>query len=239
MKRFILRTGIIAMIVVVFVSRISLTEMKHRAAVGISGSPSSYRGIIDYLRNEKRFDESEIYLKEALKKYPGNIDFLYLLANQMRNTPDRYSEAEKIIHAGIVANEHIQRVEVLWEQLGKLYVTEKRYPEAEYAFGKGILLNPKNNQYDGPFFQLILLYENMDRTDEAIAALSRRITELPDPILYTQKARLETALGNKKEAESVLREGVARFPTDKALRQTLARFYYKQDIIQSKSDPVK
>jgi tetratricopeptide (TPR) repeat protein len=119
------------------------------------------------LRNQEKFTESEILMKELIVEEPKNATFYYQyawLCDNMEKEKDAYPKYEKAIELG----QQGEDLQGCYLGLGSTYRCIGEYDKSIKIFDKAISEFPKNNEFK--VFKSMALH-NLKKHDEAINIL--------------------------------------------------------------------
>jgi tetratricopeptide (TPR) repeat protein len=172
---------------------------------------------VQILRDTKNWNEANIVLASANKKYPDDIDLLYE-QSMMAEKLNRLDEMERLLRRVITLKpDHHHAHNALGYSLAERNL---RLPEAKALIQKALEIAPGE-----PFItdSLGWVEYRLGNRDEALRLLRGAYQSRPDPEIAAHLGEVLWVSGQREEAKRVWREGRSKDSTNDVLRETLAR----------------
>ncbi|HEX6706237.1 MAG TPA: tetratricopeptide repeat protein [Albitalea sp.] len=172
---------------------------------------------VNLLRDAKNWNEANVLLVSANKKFPDDVDLLYE-QSMMAEKLNRLDEMERLLRRVIqLKPDHHHAHNALGYSLAE---RNMRLPEAKALIQKALEIAPGE-----PFItdSLGWVEYRMGNRDEALRLLRGAYQSRPDPEIAAHLGEVLWVSGHRDEARRVWREARSKDSANDVLRETLAR----------------
>lgn len=171
----------------------------------------------------KKYQKTSVLLKNAIKKYPDNLEFKKLLVG-LYIQEKKYKDAEKISLKLLSRDRTPQTLSVL----GDIYMLEKSYNLALKYYQSAFKMDNSSTYLIN---MANLLYKHLDRKQEAISYLETYIRlHNADKNIYITLIRFYGQDRNIDGLISVYKKMYSRYKMDKYAKKVIELLTYKRDI---------
>lgn len=142
----------------------ALDTFKKLLVLGDENAIRGYQQLVDTLRDQKRYDEAAVLLKEATAKYPNDRGLKLVYAGTLAD-PGKPDAA--IVSAKSLLKNNPKDDREIYLAIGQIYNRVRMFPEAEQAVAQAEKLSANDEEREYVAFVQGSIYERQKKYDQA------------------------------------------------------------------------